>query len=150
MTRGRQWSHKSLFKGLCCENHAPYDHGPPLAFRDLCMGKGAPGTVPLHNLGVSPYVLHQDVHGSKYVSFEIFGAFLGAKGGAPGTVPLQNPQVTSRKACLRNADSSSDVVSHLLLGEIFRTVFSSENDKRPGQQGFKKSAKIGHTSSVPP
>ena len=36
-----------------------------------------------------------------------FGAFLGAfgrgEGGAPGTVPLQNPGVTSRKACLRNA-----------------------------------------------
>ena len=37
-----------------------------------------------------------------------FWAFLGGlgegKGGAPGTVPLPDPQVTSRKACLRNAD----------------------------------------------
>ena len=37
-----------------------------------------------------------------------FWGFLGALGkgeGAPlGTVPLQNPEVTSRKACLRNAD----------------------------------------------
>ena len=46
--------------------------------------------------------------GTKYVSF---GFFLGilrgpgeGRGGAPGTVPLQNPQVTSRKACLRNAE----------------------------------------------
>ena len=30
------------------------------------------------------------------------------QGGAHGTVLLQNPQVTSRKACLRNADSSWD------------------------------------------
>ena len=37
-----------------------------------------------------------------------FWPFLGAlgrgEGGAPGTVPLQNPKVTSRKACLRNAE----------------------------------------------
>ena len=33
------------------------------------------------------------------------------QGGAPGTVPLQNPEVTSRKACLRNADCSWSGVS---------------------------------------
>ena len=32
------------------------------------------------------------------------GRFLEGRGGAPGTVPLQNPEVTSPKACLRNAD----------------------------------------------
>ena len=46
--------------------------------------------------------------GTKYVSFElILGILRGpreGRGGAPGTVPLQNPEVTSRKACLRNAD----------------------------------------------
>ena len=46
--------------------------------------------------------------GTKYVCFELFSAFLGAwpgaGGGAPGTVPLHNPQITSRKACLRKAD----------------------------------------------
>ena len=46
--------------------------------------------------------------GTKYVSFEFFLSILRAhgegRGGAPGTVPLQNPEVTSRKACLRNAD----------------------------------------------
>ena len=26
------------------------------------------------------------------------------EGAPPGTVPLQNPEVTSRKACLRNAE----------------------------------------------
>ena len=48
--------------------------------------------------------------GTKYVSFEFILGILGGpgegRGGAPGTVPLQNPQVTSRKACLRNAESS--------------------------------------------
>ena len=29
----------------------------------------------------------------------------GEGAGAPGTVPLQNPEVTSRKACLRNAET---------------------------------------------
>ena len=46
--------------------------------------------------------------GTKYVSFELLLGILGGpgegRGGAPGTVPLQNPKVTSRKACLRNAD----------------------------------------------
>ena len=46
--------------------------------------------------------------GTKYVSFGIFLGILRGpgegRGGAPGTVPLQNPHVTSRKACLRNAE----------------------------------------------
>ena len=46
--------------------------------------------------------------GTEYVSFELFLGILRGpgegRGGAPGTVPLQNPEVTSRKACLRNAD----------------------------------------------
>ena len=41
-------------------------------------------------------------------AFEIFlGIVRGpgeGRGGAPGTVPLQNPEVTSRKTCLRNAE----------------------------------------------
>ena len=45
--------------------------------------------------------------GTEYVSFELFLGILSGpgegRGGAPGTVPLQNPEVTSRKACLRNA-----------------------------------------------
>ena len=48
--------------------------------------------------------------GTEYVSFELFlGILTGpgkGRGGAPGTVPLQNPEVTSRKACLRNAGSA--------------------------------------------
>ena len=47
--------------------------------------------------------------GTEYVSFELFLGILSGpgegRGGAPGTVPLQNPEVTSRKACLRNAES---------------------------------------------
>ena len=50
--------------------------------------------------------------GTKYVSFELFLGILRGpgegRGVAPGTEPLrntsQNPQVTSRKACLRRAD----------------------------------------------
>ena len=46
--------------------------------------------------------------GTKYVSFEVFLSLLRepgkGRGGDPGTVPLQNPEVTSRKACLRNAE----------------------------------------------
>ena len=45
----------------------------------------------------------------EYVSFELFLCILRGpgegQGGAPGTVPLQNPEVTSRKACLRNAEN---------------------------------------------
>ena len=48
--------------------------------------------------------------GTKYVSFGLFLSILKesgeGRGGTPGTVPLKNPEVTSRKACLRNADSS--------------------------------------------
>ena len=44
-----------------------------------------------------------------HVYFEFFWGILRGPGegrrGAPGTVPLQNAQVTSRKACLRNADT---------------------------------------------
>ena len=46
--------------------------------------------------------------GTEYVSFELFLGILRALG--PGTVPLQNPQVTSRKACLRNAE---DVIAYV-------------------------------------
>ena len=57
----------------------------------LCKGK------------VAPLVRHRDTFLLSY-----FWAFLGGpeegRGGAPGAVPLQNPKVTSRKACLRNAD----------------------------------------------
>ena len=46
--------------------------------------------------------------GTECVSFElVLGIVRGpgeGRGGAPGTVPLQNPEVTSRKACLRNAE----------------------------------------------
>ena len=46
--------------------------------------------------------------GTEYVSFELFLGILWGpgegRGGAPSTVPLQNPEVTSRKACLRNTD----------------------------------------------
>ena len=44
--------------------------------------------------------------GTKYVSFELLLSILRGpgerRGGALGTVPLQFPEVTSRKACLRN------------------------------------------------
>ena len=71
---------------------------------------GPPGTVPLHNLRVTSHVLHQEVPlgGTEYVSFELFLGILRGlgrgEGAGPCTAPLQNPQVTSRKACLRNAD----------------------------------------------
>ena len=46
--------------------------------------------------------------GTKYVSFElVLGILRGpreGRGGTPGMVPLQNPEVTSQKACLRDAD----------------------------------------------
>ena len=54
--------------------------------------------------------------GTEYVSFELFLGILRGpgegRGGAPGTVPLQNPEVTSRKACLRNADSERQTTGH--------------------------------------
>ena len=57
--------------------------------------------------------------GTEYVSFELLLGILSGpgegRGGAPGTVPLQNPEVTSRKACLRNADSKKQVSAHLAL-----------------------------------
>ena len=84
------------------------------AFLGPCVREGgAPGTVPLHNVRVTPHVLHQEVPlgCTEYVSFESFLGILSGpgegRGGAPGTVPLQNPEVTSRKACLRNADRLS-------------------------------------------
>ena len=71
---------------------------------------GAPGTVPLRNLRVTAHVLHQDVP-LEWYWVRFFWIFWGhsegpgeGRGGAPGTVPLQIPQVTSRKACLRNAE----------------------------------------------
>ena len=46
--------------------------------------------------------------GTEYVSFELFLRIIrgpgDGRGGTPGTVPLQNQEVTSRKACLRNAE----------------------------------------------
>ena len=49
--------------------------------------------------------------GTKYVSVEKpLGILRGpgeGRGDAPGTIPLQNPHVTSRKACLRNAGTST-------------------------------------------
>ena len=46
--------------------------------------------------------------GTRYVSFALFLGILRGpgegRGGAPGTVPLQNPEITSRKACLRKAE----------------------------------------------
>ena len=76
----------------------------------LCKGKGAPGTVPLHDLRFTHMFFTEmcPSGGTKHVSFElllgIFRAPGEGRGGAPGTVPLQNPKVTSRKACFRNAE----------------------------------------------
>ena len=36
---GRKWSHTSLFCGFCCQNHAPHDHAPRLAFPDFSKGR---------------------------------------------------------------------------------------------------------------
>ena len=61
--------------------------------------------------------------GTECVSFELFLGILRGlgpgegQGGAPGTVPLQSPEVTSRKACLRNAD-----ISRVQLGHTNRNV----------------------------
>ena len=56
--------------------------------------------------------------GTEYVSFELFLGILRGpgegRGGAPGTVPLQNPEVTLRKACLRNADKRGVFVSFVV------------------------------------
>ena len=56
----------------------------------------------------SPWVVPST---SLRVSSELFLGILRGpgegRGGAPGTVSLQNPEVTSRNACLRNADLSS-------------------------------------------
>ena len=53
--------------------------------------------------------------GTEYVSFELFLGILSGpgegRGGAPGTVPLQNREVTSRKACLRNAETGKQAVA---------------------------------------
>ena len=58
--------------------------------------------------------------GTEYVSFELFLGILRGpgegRGGAPGTVPLQNPEITSRKACLRNAETSYNKKG---LGSVF-------------------------------
>ena len=57
--------------------------------------------------------------GTKYVLFALFlGIVRGprkGRGGGPGTVPLQNPQVTSRKACLRNADNVGSEKKHIKI-----------------------------------
>ena len=71
--------------------------------------------------------------GTEYVSFELcLGILRGpgeGRGGAPGTVPLQNPEVTSRKACLRNADWTE---SPALLKWGFREESSSKAAPRVG------------------
>ena len=78
----------------------------------LCMGKGAPLVRYLCTTWESVHMFFTEMcpsGGTKYISFELFLSILRkpgeGRGGAPGTVPLQNPEVTSRKACLRNADS---------------------------------------------
>ena len=53
--------------------------------------------------------------GTKYVSFEFFLSILKGPGeGRGGTAPLQNPEVTSRKAYLRNGVVHACVVSRWL------------------------------------
>ena len=63
---------------------------------------------------------------TKYVSFELLLGILRGpgegRGGAPGTVPFPNPQVTSRKACLRNAENCSHNVSQKVK-RIFGAAF---------------------------
>ena len=68
--------------------------------------------------------------GTEYVSFELFLGILSGpgegRGDAPGTVPLQNPEVTSRKACLRNAEKSIvsiRVCDHCLRDHLAQYVF---------------------------
>ena len=55
--------------------------------------------------------------GTEYVSFELLLGILRGpgegRGGTPGTVPLQNPEVTSRKACLRNAENRFRLLAFL-------------------------------------
>ena len=79
----------------------------------LCTGKGAPLVRYLCTTWESLHMFFTKRCPSggtetQYVSFELFLGILRGPGegpgGAPGTVPLQNPEVTSRKACLRNAD----------------------------------------------
>ena len=71
--------------------------------------------------------------GTEYVSFELFLGVLSGpgegRGGAPGTVPLQNSEVTSRKACLRNA---------AFLGALF--MFSFADVPGPPGQGTVSTA----------
>ena len=75
---------------------------------------GAPGTVPLTHPKVTSHVLHQDVPRGWYqvrffwIIFEHSGAWR-AEGVLPFCMPLQNPEVTSRKACLRNVNFQTEV-----------------------------------------
>ena len=66
--------------------------------------------------------------GTEHVSFEFFLGILRGpgegRGGAPGTVPLQNPEVTSRKACLRNAEASFKAIDFSLLVTFLLVTFS--------------------------
>ena len=76
--------------------------------------------------------------GTRYVSFELFLSILREPGegrrGAPGTVHLQNPEVTSRKACLRNADLRGNCSEKLVQMNVsiwagfFSGGFSSSED----------------------
>ena len=77
----------------------------------LRMGKGAPLVRYLCTTWKSLHMFFTEIYplgGTKYVSLELFLSILRGpgegRGGAPATVPLQNQEVTSRKACLRNAE----------------------------------------------
>ena len=71
--------------------------------------------------------------GTEYVSFELFLGILKGpgegRGGAPGTVPLQNPEVISRKACLR----SVDVCAYLRLLAFARVCLRFETHLRESE-----------------
>ena len=74
--------------------------------------------------------------GTEYVFFELFLGILSGpgegRGGAPGTVPLQNPEVTSRKACLRNADSRSPTNLRVEASKVQRFATDCRHSQASG------------------
>ena len=81
--------------------------------------------------------------GTRYVSFELFLSILREPGegrrGAPGTVPLQNPEVTARKARLRNADLCPRILGTRFTNSTEQSTFQGghRDEKVPRKRGEK-------------
>ena len=82
--------------------------------RALCKGKRVPLVWYLCTSWESLHMFFTEMcpsGGTKFFSFELLLGILrglsGGRGGTPDTVPLPNPKITSRKACLRNAEQAT-------------------------------------------